>query len=87
MSQGEMDAYRKLIWENIGYDGFVRDRPYDAAQLDEMVELMAEGQQYNQRDDAILASRKIRGIMNGEHTPEEPHYARKSKFTTAYRCL
>ena len=42
MSQGEMDAYRELIWENIGYDDFVRERPYDAGLLDEMVELMVE---------------------------------------------
>ena len=42
MSQGEMDAYRRLIRENIDYQGFVRDRPYDTAQLDEMVELMVE---------------------------------------------
>ena len=42
MSQGEMDAYRDLIRENICYNDFVRERPYDAAQLDEMVELMVE---------------------------------------------
>ena len=42
MSQGEMDAYREMIRENICYDAFVRERPYDAAQLDEMVELMVE---------------------------------------------
>jgi len=42
MSKGEMDAYRELIRENIDYDGFVRERPYDAGQLDEMVELMVE---------------------------------------------
>ena len=42
MSQGEMDAYRGLIRENIGYDDFVRERPYDSGQLDEMVELMVE---------------------------------------------
>ena len=42
MSQQEMDAYRELIRENIDYDGFVKDRPYDAAQLDEMVELILE---------------------------------------------
>ena len=42
MSQFEMDAYRELIRENIDYEGIVRDRPYDAAQLDEMVELMVE---------------------------------------------
>ncbi len=42
MSKGEMDAYRELIRENIDYDGFIRERPYDAGQLDEMVELMVE---------------------------------------------
>ena len=42
MSKGEMDTYRGLIRENIGYDDFVRERPYDAGQLDEMVELMVE---------------------------------------------
>ena len=42
MSKGEMDAYRELIRDNIDYDGFVRERPYDAGQLDEMVELMVE---------------------------------------------
>ena len=42
MSQGEMDAYRRLIRENIRYDDFVREHPYDAGQLDEMVELMVE---------------------------------------------
>ena len=38
MSQNEMDAYRELIRENIRYDDFVREHPYDAGQLDEMVE-------------------------------------------------
>ncbi|WP_300693100.1 DUF6017 domain-containing protein [uncultured Oscillibacter sp.] len=42
VSQGEMDAYRGLIQENIGYDDFVRECPYDAGQLDEIVELMVE---------------------------------------------
>ena len=42
MSKGEMDAYREMIRENIDYDSFVRERPYDAGQLDEMVELMVE---------------------------------------------
>ena len=42
MSKGEMDAYREIIRENIGYDGFLRERPYDTGQLDEMVELMVE---------------------------------------------
>lgn len=42
MSKGEMDAYREMIRENIDYDSFVRERPYDAGQLDEMVELIVE---------------------------------------------
>ena len=42
MSQNEMDAYRELIRENIRYDDYVREHPYDVAQLDEMVELMVE---------------------------------------------
>ena len=52
MSQGEMDAYRELIRENIGYDDFVRERPYDAGQLGEMVELMVE---------AVCSKKKISG--------------------------
>ena len=42
VSKGEMDAYREMIRENIDYDSFVRERPYDAGQLDEMVEIMVE---------------------------------------------
>ena len=42
VSQSEMDSYREMIRENICYYDFVRERPYDAAQLDEMVELMVE---------------------------------------------
>ena len=42
VSKSEMDGYRALIRENICYDDFVREHPYDAAQLDEMVELMVE---------------------------------------------
>jgi len=42
ISKREMDAYREMIRENIDYDGFVRERLYDAGQLDEMVELMVE---------------------------------------------
>lgn len=42
ISQGEMNAYRELIQESIGYHGSVRERPFDAAQLDEMSELMVE---------------------------------------------
>lgn len=42
MKKSEMDAYRELIRENIRYDDFVREHPWDAGQLDEMVELMVE---------------------------------------------
>ena len=42
MKESEMDAYRELIRENIRYDDFVREHPWDAGQLDEMVELMVE---------------------------------------------
>ena len=42
VSKDEMDSYREMIRENICYDDFVQERPYDAAQLDEMVELMVE---------------------------------------------
>ena len=42
VSKSEMDGYRALIRENICYDDFVQEHPYDAAQLDEMVELMVE---------------------------------------------
>ncbi|MCH5261111.1 MAG: helix-turn-helix domain-containing protein, partial [Lachnospiraceae bacterium] len=42
VSQDEMDSYREMIRENIRYDDFVRERPYDVSQLDEMIELMVE---------------------------------------------
>ena len=42
VSKSEMDSYRELIRENVCYDDFVRECPYDAAQLDEMVDLMVE---------------------------------------------
>jgi hypothetical protein len=42
LSKDEMDAYREMIRENVDYDSFVQERPYDAGQLDEMVELMVE---------------------------------------------
>lgn len=38
----ELDAYRALIHENIRYEDFVRENPFDAAKLDEMVGLMVE---------------------------------------------
>lgn len=74
MSRGEMDAYRELIRENIRYDDFVRERPYDAPQLDEMVELMVEavcskkdslrvaGNDFPQ---AVVKSRLLK--LDGEH--------------------
>ena len=60
MSQGEMDAYRELIRENICYDDFVRERPYDAGQLDEMVELMVEA----------VCSKKKNIRVAGNHFPQ-----------------
>ena len=74
MSKGEMDTYREMIRENIGYDDFVREHPYDAAQLDEMVELMVEtvcskkknirvaGNDFPQ---AVVKSRLLK--LDGEH--------------------
>ena len=74
MSKGEMDTYRGLIRENIGYDDYVREHPYDAAQLDEMVELMVEtvcskkknirvaGNDFPQ---AVVKSRLLK--LDGEH--------------------
>ena len=72
--QEEMDGYRALIRENIEYDCFVRDHPYDAGQLDEMVELMVEavcsrrktlrvaGNDFPQ---AVVKSRLLK--LDGEH--------------------
>lgn len=74
MSQGEMDAYRELIRENIGYDDFVRERPYDAGQLDEMVELMVEAVCSKKKNirvagndfpQAVVKSRLLK--LDGEH--------------------
>ena len=74
MSKGEMDAYREMIRENICYDDFVRERPYDIGQLDEMVELMVEavcskketirvaGNDFPQ---AVVKSRLLK--LDGEH--------------------
>ena len=74
MSKGEMDAYREMIRENICYDDFVRERPYDMGQLDEMVELMVEavcskketirvaGNDFPQ---AVVKSRLLK--LDGEH--------------------
>ena len=74
MSQGEMDAYRGLIRENISYDDLVREHPYDAAQLDEMVELMVEAVCSRKKNirvagndfpQAVVKSRLLK--LDGEH--------------------
>jgi hypothetical protein len=57
MSEEEMDIYREIIRENIGYDEFVRERPYYAGQLDEMVELMVE---------AVCSTRKTLRIAGND---------------------
>lgn len=42
VTRSEMDTCRELIRENIRYDDLIREHPWDAEQLDEMVELMVE---------------------------------------------
>lgn len=61
MSAGEMAAYREIIRENICYDAFLRDRPWDVGQLDEMVELMVE---------AVCSKRKTVRVA-GNDFPQE----------------
>ena len=74
VSQDEMDTYRELIRENIGYDDFVREYPYDVPQLDEMVELMVEavcsGKETirvagNEFPQAVVKSRLLK--LDGQH--------------------
>ena len=74
ISQNEMDAYRELIRENICYDNFVREHPYDAGQLDEMVELMVEAVCSKKKNirvagndfpQAVVKSRLLK--LDGEH--------------------
>ena len=74
MSQNEMDAYRELVQENICYDDFVREHPYDAGQLDEMVELMVEAVCSKKKNirvagndfpQAVVKSRLLK--LDGEH--------------------
>ena len=69
-----MDTYREIIRENIRYDDFVREHPYDTGQLDEMIELMVEaicsnrvtirvaGNDFPQ---AVVKARLLK--LNGEH--------------------
>lgn len=42
MDEHEMAIYRGMIRENIRYDDFAREYPWDVDRLDEMVELMVE---------------------------------------------
>ena len=74
MSQVEMDAYRELIRENICYDDYAREHPYDAPQLDEMVELMVEAVCSKKKNirvagndfpQAVVKSRLLK--LDGEH--------------------
>ena len=74
VSKDEMDAYREIIRENICYDDFVQEHPYDAGQLDEMVELMVEAVCSNKKTirvagndfpQVVVKSRLLK--MNSEH--------------------
>ena len=70
MSQGEMNAYRGLIRENICYDDFVRERPYDVGQLDEMVEAVCSKKKNirvagNDFPQAVVMSRLLK--LDREH--------------------
>ena len=56
-----MDGYREQIRENIDYDLLYRERPYDMAEIDGYVELMAE----------TCASRREHIRVNGEDIPTE----------------
>lgn len=61
MSKADMDTYRELIRENIRYDDFAREHPWDVGQLDEMVELMVE---------AVCSKRKTIRVA-GNDFPQE----------------
>ena len=70
MSQNKMDAYRELIPENIRYDDFVREHPYDAGQLDEMVEAVCSKKKNirvagNDFPQAVVKSRLLK--LDSEH--------------------
>lgn len=74
MSQREMDAYRELFRERIGYGALVGERPYDVARLDELVELMVEAAcskkptlrvAGNEFPQAVVKSRLLK--LDGEH--------------------
>ena len=70
----QMDAYRALIHENIGYSELLQDHPYDADLIDGYVELMVEvcctqreTVRVNQEDlpAAVVRSRFLK--LNREH--------------------
>ena len=69
-----MDAYREMIRENIDYDSFMRERPYDASQLEEMLECEMTQQPIN--EEAVkqlamdLASARYEAIGNQEYEAE-----------------
>lgn len=74
MDEREMAAYRSMIQENIRYDDFVREHPWDVGRLDEMVELMMETVCSTRRSiriagndipQAVVKSRLLK--LDGEH--------------------
>ncbi len=70
MIQNEMDAYRELIRENVRYDDYVREHPYDAPQLDEMVEAVCSKKKNirvagNDFPQAVVKSRLLK--LESEH--------------------
>ncbi len=67
----EMETYRALIRGNICYDDFVKEHPWDADQLDEMVELMVE---------AVCSNRKTIRVA-GNDFPQEVVKSRLLKLT------
>ncbi len=67
----EMETYRAIIRENICYDDFIKEHPWDAGQLDEMVELMVE---------TVCSSRKTIRVA-GNDFPQEVVKSRLLKLT------
>ena len=74
MDEREMAAYRSMIQENIRYDDFVREHPWDVGRLDEMEELMMETVCSTRRSiriagndipQAVVKSRLLK--LDGEH--------------------
>ena len=56
----ELDAWREVIREQIDYDNLLKDRPFDAGQVDELVELVVE----------TVCSRKETLRVRGESLPQ-----------------